>query len=110
MNFEIGTHITITRGVRLGPQSGSIFGGLFGAPTATTTETARFDRSWLGAVLEVLTVDPPFIAVRCLVGKDGQPPYGGPRPFSINTDEVQLKALSEAYVQTMLSGLETKEN
>ena len=95
-NYEIGSHITLTRGFKLGKLPSL---GLLGQPVAVQEDT--YDRSFVGSVLEVLTVDLPFIVVRELIRRDGSAPYST-GPFALSVDEVLVKSLSESFVQTML--------
>lgn len=98
-NYAPGTHITVTRGFPLRQISSS---DPFGPGPATATNV-QYERSHLGSVLEVVSADPPFLAVRELVDGDGQPPLDR-RVFSISLDEYRVKALSESYVQAMMEG------
>lgn len=55
-----------------------------------------FDRSYVGDLLEVLSVDSPFLCVK-RVGRSVVD-----RPLILSTDEVEIKKLSKEFVESAL--------
>ena len=84
-----GDVITIERGVQL-----ANIPGFFGEGKPADSEP-RYDRSWCGDVLEVLSYDAPFI-----VAKNHTSGYVE-RPLTINEEEVIIKYLSQEFIDAM---------
>lgn len=64
-----------------------------------TAVSVSQDRSYCGDVLEVTAVDLPFVVVKMLKGL-----YNSGRPITLNTSELTLMELSDAFVTAAMEG------
>jgi hypothetical protein len=96
-DLNVGEHITVLNWKRKieVPDFDSIFGGM-GIGTISTK--SKEDQSYKGDVLEITSVDLPFIVVTV---KKGLTAFLK-RPLVLDTREVELKRLSEEFVKAAL--------
>lgn len=91
-DLDVGMHVTV---VSNDPMEVTRGGVLMGGPVVVTTET---DNSSCGAVLKIIALNLPYIAVRRISDLLGSKPWA----YKIDTRRTRLIRVSDAYRKALV--------